>query len=284
MMFGLLSNTDATKRGTCIMRTNDLSSPGSWKLWNGQDFSIPLVNPYTNPPGDSSAFLPAFVSYNTIVDLHGSLTWNSYLNQFMLIGAGAYTVDGVLTCGFFLSRSVDLINWSQPQLIRKTILGWSPCNRQTPDQVARNIIQEAYPSLIDHDAPDISFTNVDSTAYLYFMQNMDNHTPGGWGLRRDLVRIPVKFTYNNANTIFIKNYPNPFNSSTTISWQSGVSGHTTLAIYDIMGRKCKTLVDEFKYKGSYNIVLDGTDLPSSIYYCKLQVGIHNSTLKMIKIK
>jgi hypothetical protein len=202
----------------------------------------------------------------------------------MLIGAGAYTVDGVLTCGFFLSRSDDLINWSQPQLIRKTILGWSPCNRQTPDQVARNIIQEAYPSLIDHDAPDISFTNVDSTAYLYFMQNMDNHTPGGWGLRRDLVRIPVKFTYNNANTIFIKNYPNPFNSSTTISWQSGVSGHTTLAIYDIMGRKCKTLVDEFKYKGSYNIVLDGTDLPSSIYYCKLQVGIHNSTLKMIKIK
>ena len=295
MMFGVVSNTDQTMRGTCIMRTNDLSSPGSWKIWNGQEFSIPLVNPYINPPGDSSEFLPAFVSNRTIEDLRGSLTWNTYLKQFILIGAGAYTVDSVLTCGFFLSRSDDLINWSQPQLIRETILGWSPCDRQTPDQAARNIIQEAYPSLIDHDAPDISFTSVDSTAYLYFMQNMDNHTLGGWGYRRDLVRIPIKFIANfthvdndwnatNTTGLNLQSFPNPFNSSTTISWQSGVSGHTTLVMYDIIGRKLIKVVDEFKHRGSYNMVLDGMDLPSGIYYCKLQVGIHNSTLKMIKIK
>jgi hypothetical protein len=288
MMFGLVSNTDPTKRGTCIMRTNDLSSTGSWKIWNGQEFNIPLVNPYINPPGDSSAFLPAFVSYNTIADLHGNLTWNSYLNQFMLIGTGAFYVEGVLTCGFFLSRSVDLINWSQPQLIRKTILGWRPCNSQTPDQVARNIIQEAYPSLIDHDAPDISFTSVDSTAYLYFMQNMDNHTAGGWGLRRDLVRIPIKFIKEwndpNPSALNLKSFPNPFNSSTTISWQSGISGHTTLEIYDIMGRKLKNMIDEFRLMGSYNMVLDGMDLPSGTYYCKLQVGQNSSTVKIILMK
>ena len=193
MMFGIISNTDQSKRGTCIMRTNDLSSPGSWKIWDGKGFNIPLVNPYINPPSDSSEFLPALVSYNTIADLRGSLTWNSYLNQFMLIGTGSHMVNGVLSCGFFLSLSDDMLNWSQPQLIRETILGWSPCNRQTPDQAARNIIQEAYPSLIDHDSPDISFTIVDSTAYIYFMQNMDNHNQGGWGLRRDLVRIPISF-------------------------------------------------------------------------------------------
>jgi len=193
MMFGLLSNTDMSKGGTCLMRTDDLSSPGSWKIWDSRGFNIPLVNPYTNPPSDSSEFLPAFVSYNSIRDLRGSLTWNTYLNKFMLIGAGVHPVQDVEICGFFLSLSDDLINWSQPQLIRETILGWSPCNRQTPEQSVRNIIQEAYPSLIDHSAPDISFTYVDSTAYLYFMQNMDKHIPGGWGLRRDLVRIPIRF-------------------------------------------------------------------------------------------
>ena len=193
MMFGLISNTDMGKGGTCIMRTDDISSPGSWKIWDGNGFNIPLINPYTNPPQDSSKYLPAFVSHNTIRDLRGSLTWNSYLNKFMLVGSGVHPVDGVETCGFFFSLSDDLLNWSQPQLIRETILGWSPCNRQTPEQAARNIIQEAYPSLIDHDSPDISFTIVDSTAYLYFMQNMDNWKQGGWGLRRDLVRIPIKF-------------------------------------------------------------------------------------------
>jgi len=193
MMFGLLSNTNQSVSGTCIMRTDDISKPGSWKIWNGNGFDIPLINPYTNPPQDSSKYLPAFVSHNTIRDLRGSLTWNSSLNKFMLVGGGVHPVDGVETCGFFFSLSDDLIDWSQPQLIRETILGWSPCNRQTPDQVARYIGQEAYPSLIDHESPDISFTIADSTAYIYFMQNMDNWQQGGWGLRRDLVRIPIKF-------------------------------------------------------------------------------------------
>lgn len=193
MMFGITSNKDQSKRGTFIMRTDDLSSPGSWKIWDGKGFNIPLINPYTNPPADSSKFLPAFVSRNTIRDLRGSLTWNNYLEKFMLVGGGVHSVDGVETCGFFLSLSDNLIEWTQPQLIRKTILGWSPCNIQTPDQATRNIVQEAYPSLIDHDSPDISFTTVDSTAYIYFMQNMDNWKQGGWGLRRDLVRIPIRF-------------------------------------------------------------------------------------------
>lgn len=193
MMFGIISNTDQTQRGTCIMRSSDISDPSSWKIWDGRGFNIPLVNPYINPPGDSSEFFPVFVSKRTIRDLRGSLTINTYLNKFMLVGAGIHQVNGIETCGFFFSLSDDLINWSQPQLIRETILGWSPCNQQNPEQIKRNIIQEAYPSMIDHDAPDISFTFVDSTAYLYFMQNMDKHIPGGWGLRRDLVRIPIRF-------------------------------------------------------------------------------------------
>jgi hypothetical protein len=111
----------------------------------------------------------------------------------MLIGAGVHPVQGIETCGFFLSRSSDLIHWSPPQLIRSTVLGWPPCDQPSPEQAARHIRQEAYPSIIDHTAPDISFTQVGQTAYLYYMQNMDNFTPGGWGLRRNLVRIPIRF-------------------------------------------------------------------------------------------
>ena len=76
-------------------------------------------------------------------------------------------------------------------------------------------------------------------------------------------------------------YPNPFNSITTISWQSEVSDHKSLVIYDIMGKKVITLVNEFKNKGSYNEVFDGKDLPSGIYFCKLQVGQNISKVQMM---
>lgn len=193
ILFAITSSTDAGRRGSTVMRTHDLSDPGSWRLWDGEEFSIPLVNPYPLEPEDPSSLLPAFVSRPVIRDLRGSLTWNSSLGQFMLIGAGVHPVEGVETCGFFLSRSSDLINWSHPQLIRSTVLGWPPCDRPSPEQAARGIRQEAYPSIIDHNAPDVNFTQVGSTAFLYFMQNMDNFSPGGWGLRRDLVRIPIRF-------------------------------------------------------------------------------------------
>ena len=293
MFFGLTSNTDMGKRGTCIMRTDDISLPGLWKIWDGNGFNIPLINPYTNLLPDSGTFLPAFVSFSSIRDLRGSLTWNTYLEKFMLCGAGVHPVDGVETCGFFFSLSDDLMNWSQPQLIRETILGWSPCNKQTPGQAARNIVQEAYPSIIDHDSPDTSFTSVDSTAYLYFMQNMDNWKPGGWGLRRDLVRTPIRFIKDvsltnmdqEVNVIpILDNHPNPFKTSTVIRWQSPVSGHTTLVVFDVLGRKVKTLVDGFKQQGEYTVDFDSQDLPSGTYFYQLKAGTHVTTKKMMKIK
>lgn len=191
MFFAITSPTDAAQRGTCLMRTDDLSRPGSWRIWNGTGFDIPLAVPWPTPPANPRSLLCAFVGRGTIGDLSGSLTWNRALRQFVLVGAGVYPVDGTPTCGFFLSRSSDLLAWSPPQLIRRTLLGFGPCDPPTPDQLARHITQEAYPSLIDHDAPDVSFSEADETAWIYFMQNMDNHAPGGWGFRRNLVRVPI---------------------------------------------------------------------------------------------
>ncbi|MBI1939433.1 MAG: hypothetical protein HYS25_15090, partial [Ignavibacteriales bacterium] len=47
------------------------------------------------------------------------------------------------------------------------------------------------------------------------------------------------------------NYPNPFNPSTTISYQISASSHVSLKIFDVLGREVATLVDEFKQPGSY---------------------------------
>ncbi len=90
--------------------------------------------------------------------------------------------------------------------------------------------------------------------------------------------------FQYEKNLSVKNYPNPFSLSTTISWHSEVSGHTTLVIFDIMGRKIKTLVNGFRPQGIYNMVFDGMDLPSGVYYGKLQVGNNKSAVKMMIMK
>jgi len=182
----------------CVMRTQNLSQPNSWKFWDGDAYTIPLTNPYPNEPANPSDYICEPVSEAIIGGLHGSLTYNTYLQRYMNVGAGVYADDlGELTCGFWYSLSEDLITWGKPHLLYETVFGWSPCNNPTTAQQALSIDQEAYPSIIDHDSNDRSFTTADDTVYLYYMQNQDNHSAGGWGLRRNLVRVPLIFTKNS---------------------------------------------------------------------------------------
>lgn len=74
-----------------------------------------------------------------------------------------------------------------------------------------------------------------------------------------------------------QNYPNPFNPTTTINYTIGNAGtsvrmFTQLKIYDVLGREIRTLVNEEKLAGTYEVKFDGTDLPSGIYYYRLTVS------------
>ncbi|MEP0862183.1 MAG: T9SS type A sorting domain-containing protein [Ignavibacterium sp.] len=99
----------------------------------------------------------------------------------------------------------------------------------------------------------------------------------------------VNFDGNNLPQTFQlnQNYPNPFNPSTKISWQSPVSGYTTLKVYDVLGKEVATLVNEYRNAGSYEVefnVGQTFSLSSGIYFYKLQVGEFIQTKKMILAK
>ncbi len=81
-----------------------------------------------------------------------------------------------------------------------------------------------------------------------------------------------------------QNYPNPFYSHTTIRWKSSVSGQTTINVFDVLGRKVKTLVDEFKQQGEYMVQFDSNDLPSATYFYQLKVGNYMIKNKMITFR
>ena len=81
-----------------------------------------------------------------------------------------------------------------------------------------------------------------------------------------------------------KNYPNPFNPSTTISFTLKEGTNVKLTVYDRLGREVKTLVDENKSAGTYTIEFNASGLPSGIYFYRIKTDSRTEVRKMIFAK
>jgi tetratricopeptide (TPR) repeat protein len=104
--------------------------------------------------------------------------------------------------------------------------------------------------------------------------------------------LQTKFGINNEEKEQIipkeyslyQNYPNPFNPSTAIKFDLPKDGLVTLEIYDILGRRITTLVNEYKPAGSHEQLFNASSLASGVYVYKLQAGDFVNSKKMILLK
>jgi hypothetical protein len=81
-----------------------------------------------------------------------------------------------------------------------------------------------------------------------------------------------------------QNYPNPFNPTTTINYSLPKAGNVKLTVYNAIGRKVATVVNEYKQPGNYSVKLNGSKFPSGVYFYRLQSGSLADTKKMILMK
>ena len=84
--------------------------------------------------------------------------------------------------------------------------------------------------------------------------------------------------------VLSQNYPNPFNPSTTINFQLAQSALVTIKIYDVLGNEVKTLLNENKPAGNYNVSFDASNLASGVYFYELRANDFVSSKKMILMK
>jgi len=87
--------------------------------------------------------------------------------------------------------------------------------------------------------------------------------------------------YLPQRCILDQNYPNPFNPTTNIKFQITKSNHTTLKVYDLLGKEVATLVNEHLTPGSYETTFDGARLSSGVYFYRLQAGGFVQTKKLV---
>lgn len=81
-----------------------------------------------------------------------------------------------------------------------------------------------------------------------------------------------------------QNYPNPFNPTTTISYDLPENSLVNLAVYDMMGRRVATLVNENVAAGTHQVQFDAGSLSSGTYMYRLQAGGNIQTKKLTLIK
>ncbi len=83
----------------------------------------------------------------------------------------------------------------------------------------------------------------------------------------------------------LQNYPNPFNPETTISYSLAKEGSVSLEIFDLLGRKETTIINnEIQSSGYHEISFNAENLPTGVYIYKLKAGSYISTKKMLLLK
>ena len=84
--------------------------------------------------------------------------------------------------------------------------------------------------------------------------------------------------------ITLGNFPNPFNPTTNINYTLAEDGYVSLKVYNALGQKVATLVNEVKPAGNYNASFNASSLPSGVYIYTLQTNGQLSTRKMLLMK
>ncbi len=140
--------------------------------------------------------------------------------------------------------------------------------------------------------------DMDRRTYTYFQDTLDctylNSLPAytgsteGWPVG-DLNWFPSFLsveTLDNSPTNYelLQNYPNPFNPSTKITFKIQENGMIRLSVYNLLGEKVETLVNEELPVGTHQVVFNASNLSSGVYFYKLEAGKYTSVKKMMLLK
>ena len=143
-------------------------------------------------------------------------------------------------------------------------------------------------ALMIHDHPDATPAEVANAMRTTASRASSPDALYGWGIidavasidYLDSARSDVKPTTYALD----QNYPNPFNPATRIGFRILHESPVTITVYNTLGEKVRVLLDEVKPFGKHAVTFDGSQLPSGVYYYRLQAADFSEARKMILLK
>ena len=157
------------------------------------------------------------------------------------------------------------------------------------DLIGYNVFTTAgWLSLIENKLVGVAPEVLDTSRYFVKIVITDEHG------NLDSVNFNLYVVPKKAKDISVPNvpveyrlgpvYPNPFNSTTIISFSIGGRENVQIKIYDILGREVITLIDNEMLPGDYKVSWDAINVSSGLYICRMRAGKFNFSIKLMLIK
>ncbi|RNC84806.1 MAG: T9SS C-terminal target domain-containing protein [Balneola sp.] len=125
-----------------------------------------------------------------------------------------------------------------------------------------------------HDGGTLSLEVSGNAANIDFVDLIKETTVG---VSNEPVETPSGFALS-------QNYPNPFNPSTNINFTLPVASDVQLTVYNLLGQKVATLVDDSRTAGNHTVRFDARSLASGVYFYQLKAGEFTLQRRMTLIK
>ena len=132
-----------------------------------------------------------------------------------------------------------------------------------------------------------------SSDALHYSYTISDLYPGQYAFRLKQIDVSGGFAYSPTVEVtvqtpssfyLLRNYPNPFNPSTTIAYTLPQTAEVSLAVFDLLGRQVRVLASGPQQAGSYEVPFDGAGLPSGVYVYRLQAIGTVETRPMVLLK
>jgi len=263
-------------------------SPDSGYYWIRTSLNVPDV--YSLAVKDNKIFAGTYqhgIHFSTNYGANWIQTEinNKYVRSIAVCGNNIFA--GLYYHGVYLSTN-DGINWIQTSLNDKSVLSLtvkdsnifagtiqngvylSTDNGQTWIQKNQGFGNMSVSTLITTN----TYIFAGTWDYSVWRRNLDEIISG---ITKKPGYIPLSYSLE-------QNFPNPFNSRTTIVFQCPESGNVSLKIYDILGKEIAVLVNENLTPGKYEVIFNAGNLSSGIYFYKMAAKNFNLTKKMILSK
>ena len=233
--------------------------------------------------------------------------WGNYIHTSMATAAYA-TDDGVLHASISDGGSETWhIQWYQQNLViekgtsyRMVFDAWADAERTLDAEVGMQsspydtFLDEIVALTAESKTFELDFTmkrnthresrlnfNFGTSDHDVYIDNVELYVTGRDvaidGGEEDQAGMPGKFR-------LMENYPNPFNPATTIGYQLPQSANVTIEVYNMLGHRVQTLLNQKKPAGRHQVTFNAGNLASGLYFYTLKAGHYREMKKMLLIK
>jgi len=113
-------------------------------------------------------------------------------------------------------------------------------------------------------------------------------TPNNFGFLKTAPDAVSSTIHNKSSSLnnyeLLQNFPNPFNGSTTIQYALAKKGHVEISIYNLLGQKVKTLVNQTQPAGRYSVQWHEENMVSGLFIYQIKSGSCQNMKKMLLLE